>query len=85
MATPAKKWPQNCEYARLDSIALAEQGYRILDALLDGLDSAHQVRQVGRAMAHLKEIRFKLTVCKDRQSLTTLKDGENNRTKELIP
>jgi len=68
MATPRKKWPTNCEYARLDSIALAEQGYRILDALLDELDNAHLVRQVGRAMNNLKEIRFKLTVCKDGQN-----------------
>jgi len=65
MATPQKKWPQNCEYARLDSIALAEQGWRMLDALLDELDNAHHVRQVGRVMANLKEIKFKLTVCKD--------------------
>jgi len=65
MATPAKKWPQNCDWARMDSIALAEQGWRMLDALLDELDNAHHVRQVGRVMANLKEIKFKLTVCKD--------------------
>jgi hypothetical protein len=85
MVTKARKWPQNCEYARLDSIALAEQGWRMLDVLLDELDNVRHVRQVGRVMNNLKEICFKLTVCKDGQSLTTLKDGENNRTKELIP
>lgn len=65
MATPQKKWPQNCEWARLDSIALSEQSWRMLDAMLDELDNAHQVRQLGRVMANLKEIEFKLTVCKD--------------------
>ena len=65
MATPAKKWPQNAEWARMDSIALAEQGWRMLDALLDELDNVHHVRQVGRVMDNLKEIRFKLTVCRD--------------------
>jgi hypothetical protein len=65
MATPRKRWPTECEYARLDSIALAEQGWRMLDALLDELDNAHQVRQAGRVMANLKEIIFKLTVCRD--------------------
>ena len=65
MATPAKKWPQNCEWARLDSIALAEQGWRMLDALLDEMDNVRHVRQVGRVMDNLKEIRFKLTICKD--------------------
>jgi hypothetical protein len=74
MATPAKKWPQNCEWARMDSIALAEKSWRMLDALLDELDNAHHVRQVGRVMANLKEIRYKLTVCKD-----------GNQTKETNP
>jgi hypothetical protein len=58
----------------MDSIALAEQGWRMLDALLDELDNAHHVRQVGRVMANLKEIRFKLTVCR-----------EGNQTKEIQP
>jgi hypothetical protein len=70
MATPRKKWPTECEYARLDSIALAEQGWRMLDALLDALDNVQHVRQVGRVMDNLKEIRFKLTVCRD---------GNNNK------
>lgn len=65
MATPTKKWPQNCEWARLDSIALAEQSRRMLDALLDEMTNVHHVRQVGRVMGNLKEIVFKLTVCKD--------------------
>jgi hypothetical protein len=75
MATPRLKWPQNCEWARMDSISLAEQGWRMLDALLDELDNAHQVRQVGRVMDNLKEIRFKLTVCRDGK----------NETKETQP
>jgi hypothetical protein len=65
MATPRKKWPQECEYARLDSIALANEGDRILDGLLDELVEIDQVRKVGRVIANLKDIRFKLTVCKD--------------------
>ncbi len=65
MATPRRKWPQNCEWARLDSIALAEQGERILDMLLDELDNVHHVRQVGRVISKLQTIRMKLTVCKN--------------------
>ncbi len=72
MATPAKKWPQNADWARLDSIALAEQSWRMLDALLDELANIHHVRQVGRVMANLKEINFRLTVCRD-----------GNQTKEI--
>lgn len=64
MATPRKKWPHECEWARLDTIAHAENAWRILDELLDELDNAHQVRQIGRAMDHLKEIKFKMTACK---------------------
>jgi hypothetical protein len=64
MVTKTKKWPQNCEYARLDSIALAEQSWRLLDGLLDELDNVRHVRQVGRVMGNLKEIQFKLTVCR---------------------
>ena len=71
--TPKKKWPQACEWARMDSIALAHEGDRILDGLLDELMDANQVRKVGRVIANLKEIRFKLTVCKN---------GENNLNKE---
>jgi hypothetical protein len=74
MVTKTKRWPTNSEWARLDSIALAEQGWRMLDALLDELDNVHQVRQVGRVMDNLKEIRFKLTVCRD-----------GNNTKETQP
>jgi Zn-dependent M32 family carboxypeptidase len=49
----------------MDSIALAEKSWRMLDALLDELDNVNHVRQVGRVMDNLKEIRFKLTVCRD--------------------
>lgn len=74
MATPQKKWPQNAEWARMDAIVLAEQSWRMLDALLDELDNAHLVRQLGRVMANQKEIKFKLTVCRD-----------GNQTKETKP
>jgi hypothetical protein len=49
----------------MDSIALAEQGDRILDSLMNELENINQVRQVGHVKDYLKEIRFKLTVCKD--------------------
>ncbi len=68
MATPRKKWPQACEWARLDAIALAEQGERILDALLDELDNVHHVRQVGRVISKLQTIRMKLTICKNEET-----------------
>ena len=65
MATRAKKWPVNCDWARMDAIALADQSWRMLDALLDELDNVNHVRQIGRVMAKQKEIQFKLTVCKN--------------------
>lgn len=65
MATPRKKWPQSSEWARLDAIALAMDAWRQLNGLLDELSDVHQVRRVGRVMDNLKEIRFKLTICKD--------------------
>lgn len=65
MATPRKKWPQSSEYARLDAIALAMDAWRELNMILDELNDVHHVRAVSRAMDKLKEIRFKLTTCKD--------------------
>jgi hypothetical protein len=55
----------------MDSIALAEQGDRILDTLIDELDNINQVRQVGHVKDYLKEIRYKLTICKS--------DGESGQ------
>ena len=69
MATPRKKWPQTSEWARLESISLAEQSYRILDALVDELENTNHLRQLVRVLNNLKEIRFILTVCKDEKNL----------------
>jgi hypothetical protein len=65
MATPRKKWPQSSEWARLDAIALAMDAWRVLDELLDELSEVRHVRRVGRVMENMKEIRFKLTICKE--------------------
>jgi hypothetical protein len=65
MSTPRKKWPQSSEWARMDAISLAMDAWRMLDVLLDELTEVHHVRRVGRVMDNLKEIRFKLTVCKE--------------------
>jgi hypothetical protein len=65
MSTPRKKWPQSSEWARMDAISLAMDAWRMLDVLLDDLTEIHHVRRVGRVMDNLKEIRFKLTVCKE--------------------
>lgn len=65
MSTPRKKWPHEAEWARVDAIQCAEQSWLILENLLDTLDSADQVRQVGRAMSMMQEIKFKLTACKE--------------------
>ena len=68
MVTKTKRWPNNAEWARMDAIALAVQGEHILDALLDELDNVHHVRQIGRVMGLLKEIRIKLTICKNEET-----------------
>jgi hypothetical protein len=64
--TPKKKWPQTSEWARLDSIALAAQSCLILDTLIDDLDNTAQVRELAHVVAKLKDIQFKLTVCKEK-------------------
>ena len=64
MVTKPRKWPQNCEYARLDAIALADQAWAILDMLYEELKDASQVRRVGRAMAKMQEIQHLLEMCK---------------------
>jgi hypothetical protein len=60
----------------MDSIALAQESYLILNALLDELDKASQVRQVGHVISKLKDIRFKLTVCKDDENHLNMEKNE---------
>lgn len=38
MATPRKKWPHECEYARMDSIAAARKALRLVDEIIEGMD-----------------------------------------------
>jgi hypothetical protein len=68
MATPHKKWPHNAEWARQDSVDHADEAWQILNELLDELDNVHHVRQVGRAMSKLQEIKFKLVSCKEKST-----------------
>lgn len=65
MATPRKKWPHEADWARQDAIEKADEAWDDLNTLLDDLEDATLVRQVGRVMSKLQEIKFKLTVCKE--------------------
>lgn len=60
MATRRKKWPHECEWARLDCIALAREGRTILLTTLDEIERPATLRQVARAIDKLREIETKL-------------------------
>lgn len=64
MATPKKPWPHEANWARLDSITLAQEAAEILETLADDLDNVHQVRMVRQAVRNLNTIALKLTSVK---------------------
>ena len=57
--TKAKRWPTNAEWARLDGIALAEQGADIVRPLRDRceeMSSLEIVRRSGQAIDNYQRI-----------------------------
>jgi hypothetical protein len=60
MATPPKRWPNNAEWARLDSIHLANQGRKDLLNALDGIDNPVILRRIAKAIDTFTEIETKL-------------------------
>lgn len=51
MATPAKRWPTNAEWARMDAMCAGEKSVAALSPILDGNMSWQEVyRRVGQAL-----------------------------------
>jgi hypothetical protein len=60
MATPAKKWPHNADWARLDSIAAARKGRQMLSDCLEETNDPALLRRMARAIEAFREIESKL-------------------------
>lgn len=61
MATPRKRWPNHAEWARMDCIALAEQGLAALVPVIESeLSAAEIVKRTARAILVMKDIRERL-------------------------
>jgi hypothetical protein len=60
VATKAKRWPNNADWARLDCISLARQSRRLLTETLDDVDNPELLRRMARVMEALREIEIKL-------------------------
>jgi len=60
MSTPPKRWPNNCEWARQDSIDLARQGRKDLLDALEVIENPAVLRRLARAIEKFVEIETKL-------------------------
>jgi hypothetical protein len=56
MATPAKRWPTNAEWARTDAISLARRGRRALVEELDHVSDVGLLRAMARTIEVFNEI-----------------------------
>jgi hypothetical protein len=56
MATPAKRWPTNAEWARMDALAQAGQGRRLLLAELDRIEDIGLMRRIAKAIEKFSDI-----------------------------
>lgn len=54
--TPSKPLPKNCETARLECLASARHGYRLLEQALDLLNSADAIRLCAKAAFEFQKI-----------------------------
>jgi hypothetical protein len=70
MATTKKRWPNSCEWARLDSITLARKGSHALVAELERVNDPGLLRAMARAVEAFREIEAKLIACKGEQEET---------------
>jgi hypothetical protein len=61
VATPAKRWPTNAEWARMDCITLARQGRKRLLEELERVDDPALLRRMAKAIESFREIESKLT------------------------
>jgi hypothetical protein len=60
MATPAKRWPNQAEWARCDCIAIAQRGRQSLAEILENVNDPVLLRRIGKAINAFSEIEIKL-------------------------
>lgn len=68
MATPSKRWPNNCENARMDCLSLARKGRQALIAELERVNDPGLLRAMARAVESFREIEAKLIACRGEDS-----------------
>lgn len=64
MATPSKRWPNNAEWARMDSITLARKGRITLIELVDTISDPTILRSITKVIEIFREIETKLVEAK---------------------
>lgn len=64
MTTPAKRWPNNAEWARLDCIALSRTGRAAIMGIIDQTHDIKTVRAIVKAADCFREIEMKLMQAK---------------------
>jgi hypothetical protein len=67
--TPAKRWPNNCDWVRLDCITLSRDGQRQLAEINELISNPALMRRVYRAIDIMHKIEVKLI---------EVKNGEGN-------
>ncbi len=62
MATESKRWPNNCEWARMDAIAMAIRARNCMKLAMVHITDAESLRNLFEATECMREIELKLTV-----------------------
>jgi hypothetical protein len=77
--TPPKKWPQNCENARMDCISLARDSYKTIERLIDMVHGDDVLRLLHKVSTNSLSIESKLIGIKDRDINLLLNDYLNTK------
>lgn len=70
--TKRKRWPNECEWARLDAIALAQEIDELSQPIFEGqaMTEIERVQRAGRIGRKAQEIRQKLIACRPDKRIT---------------
>lgn len=60
--TDSKRWPNNCEWARIDCIALAMRARNALKLATGHIDNAESLRNIIEAIECCRDIESKLSM-----------------------
>ena len=60
MSTPLKRWPNECEWARIDSISLSIEARNAMKEALPRIHDEDAIRKITEALDHCWEIQIKL-------------------------